>query len=78
MNMTSHCDVTNSENQIQMAAMYHWMKPPQENFLRTPLLCSNLDNENSYVGHVVHAGRIWPTGRRFPTPVLGKNILNEK
>jgi len=31
------------------------------------ILCSKLGNENSYAGHVkVHAGRIWPAGRRFP------------
>ena len=38
--MTSNCDVTNSAQQIQMTTLCHWMKPPHENFLRTPLaLC---------------------------------------
>ena len=35
--MTSFCDVTNSANQIQMTTQCHWMKPPREKFLRTPL-----------------------------------------
>jgi len=30
------CDVTNSEHQIQMTTICHWMKPPHENFLHTP------------------------------------------
>ena len=37
MNMTSNCDVTNSGHQIQMTIIYHWMNPPHEDFLRTPL-----------------------------------------
>ena len=37
MNMTSKCDATNSSQQIQMTTTCHWMKPPHENFLRTPL-----------------------------------------
>ena len=35
--MTSNCDVTNSAQQIQMTTLCYWMKPPHENFLRTPL-----------------------------------------
>jgi len=35
--MTSHCDVTNSAQQIQMTTLCHWKKLPHENFLRTPL-----------------------------------------
>jgi len=31
-------DVTISAHQIQMTTLCHWMKPPHENFLRTPLL----------------------------------------
>jgi len=38
MNITSNCDVTNSPYQIQTTTIRHWMKPPHENFLRTPLL----------------------------------------
>jgi len=37
MEMTSYCDVTNSEHQIQMTTIWPWTKPPHENFLRTPL-----------------------------------------
>ena len=37
MYMTSNCDVTNSAHQVQMTTICHWMKPPHENFLRTPL-----------------------------------------
>ena len=29
-NMTSNCDVTNSAHQIQMTAIYHWMKTPRK------------------------------------------------
>ena len=38
--MTSNCYVTNSAQQIQMTTLCHWMKPPHENFLRTPLRVS--------------------------------------
>ena len=38
MNMTSNCDITNSAHQIQMTTICHWMQPPHENFLRTPLV----------------------------------------
>ena len=38
MNTTSYCDGTNSAPRIQMTTICHWMKPPHENFLRTPLL----------------------------------------
>jgi len=38
MNMTSNCDVTKTEHQKQMSTVCHRMKPPHENFLRTPLL----------------------------------------
>jgi len=37
MNMMSNFDVTNSAHQIQMTIICHWMKPPHENFLRSPL-----------------------------------------
>ena len=37
MEMTSNCDVTNGEHQIQMTTIWPWIKPPHENFLRTPL-----------------------------------------
>ena len=30
--MTSHCDVTNSAQQIQMTTLCHWMKPPMKIF----------------------------------------------
>jgi len=35
--MTSNCDVTNNPHQIQMTIICHWMNPPHENFLHTPL-----------------------------------------
>jgi len=41
MNITSDCDVTNYSHQMQMTALRHWMKPHNENFLRTPLSASN-------------------------------------
>jgi len=37
MNITTYCDVTNSPYQIQITTICHWMNPPHENFLRTPL-----------------------------------------
>ena len=37
MTMTSNCHVTKSEHQIQMTTICHWITPPHENFLRTPL-----------------------------------------
>ena len=40
--MTSNCDVTNSEHQIQMTTIRPWTKPPPMNFLRTPLHTSEI------------------------------------
>jgi len=40
------------------------------------MLYSNMCNKNSDAGHItfnVHAGRIWPVGRRFPTPNLSSS-----
>jgi len=37
MNMTSNCDITKTTHQKQMTTICHWMKPPHEYFLRTPL-----------------------------------------
>jgi len=37
MEMTSNCDVTNREHQIQWPPHDPEPKPPHENFLRTPL-----------------------------------------
>jgi len=45
--MTSKCDVTNSAQQIQMTALCHWMKPPHENFLRTPLVAGTSEELES-------------------------------
>ena len=36
MTLASNCEVTHSAHQIQMTAICHWMKPHNENFLRTP------------------------------------------
>jgi len=41
MNMMSKCDITNSAHQIQMTTVCHWVKTPQWNFLRAPLLSNN-------------------------------------
>jgi len=39
------------------------------------ILYSKLGNENSDADHIkFHAGRIWPSGRRFPTPDLHKVV----
>jgi len=35
--ITSNCDVTISAHQMHMTTLCHWMKPPHEDFLRTPL-----------------------------------------
>jgi len=43
MEMTSNCDVTNCEHQIQMTTIWAWTKPPRENFLRTPLAQGNTE-----------------------------------
>jgi len=37
MNMTSNSDVTSSAHQIQMTTICHWLPPPHENCLHTPL-----------------------------------------
>jgi len=46
-NMTLNSDVTNSPHQIQMTTIRHWINPPHENFLRTPLPAGH------YIKHIV-------------------------
>jgi len=49
MTMTSNCDVTYSLHQIQTSTICHWMKPPHENFLRTPLLRMHCLTKRAYL-----------------------------
>jgi len=74
MNMTSNCDVTNSEHQIQMTTVCHWMKPPPIKFSAYAAVCSLYVNQTNLIvksstklrGPAENLGGPWPT----PAPPL--------
>jgi len=48
VNMTSNRDIPNSAHQIQMTTIFHWMKSPHENFLRTLLIGAHARDFRSF------------------------------
>ena len=80
MEMTSNCDVTNSEHQIHMTTIWAWSKHPHENFLRTPLAWWSSDQHYKQTGgkqQTIHTRYGFKTRKKLTHCTRAKNIICE-